>query len=286
MNFGNHPPPADPLWAAPVEDLPFGTFESGTDARQDAFRRWWGLNVIKNGPTGPRLVVDWKKGGITLPLLTPLDRGQPHCRSDMLGIGPTPLLDQDAPIVYSSNRRQNVAVYVATGHAQNGPAATQEAPSSGTRIETTYVDLAGRQREVHVFIDSEARATSPDTRTISVLLQKTPELTVGISDLADLIDTDQLSRIQRTVQGQGFVVQLATLAEFAGPDAVKQLFWSEGSEAPKGRVLFLSGGDKGAFSYIPSGRNVRERDATLFIFDASKRPISADRITLIVPQLR
>jgi hypothetical protein len=285
VNFGNHQPPADPLWAPPVEDPPFASFEWGTDARRDASRRWWGLNVIKNGANGPRLVVDWKKGGIFLPLGTPLDQGKPHCRSDLLGVELPPILDQDAPIIYSSNRRQNAAVYVANSQAQNAPGAIREPPSAATRIETTYRDQGGRDRDVHVFIDSESFGNSPEARTISVSVQKNPELTVGISELADLVDADQMGAIQRTFRGQGFTVELATLAEFAGQDALKDLFWAEGSEAPKGKVLFLSGGEKGGFSYRPSGRSsVKETKATLFIFDSRKRAIAADRITLIVPQ--
>jgi hypothetical protein len=216
------------LWAPPVEDPPFASFEWGTDARRDASRRWWGLNVIKNGASGPRLVVDWKKGGIFLPLGIPLDQGKPHCRSDLLGVELPPILDQDAPIIYSSNRRQNAAVYVANSQAQNAPGAIREPPSAATRIETTYRDQGGRDRDVHVFIDSESFGNSPEARTISVSVQKNPELTVGISELADLVDADQMGAIQRTFRGQGFTVELATLAEFAGQDALKELFWAEG----------------------------------------------------------
>jgi hypothetical protein len=283
--FGRHPPPVDPVWAPPVDDLPFGHFEWGTDASRDRSRLWWLLNVIRNGTDGPPLVVDWQKGGITFPLGAPLSRGQPHCRSELLSLGSQliPTLDQNAPIIYSTNnRRQNAAVYAANTQTQNSPGA------AATRVELTYRDVKGDDHPALVYVySSEGPVRAGDPRTISVAVEKNPELTVGISELVEAVNADQLSSIRRSFQAQGFSVEVATLTEFAGADAVKQIFWSGSNAAPNGRVLFLSKGNKATFDYrIENRSGVKERSAAIFIFDPSKRPIAADKINLLVPQER
>jgi hypothetical protein len=289
--FGRHPPPIDPVWSPPVNDLPFGYFHWGTDASIDQYRHWWLLNVIRNGASGPPLVVDWQKGGITMPLGAELPRGQPHCRSEMLALGSEliPTLDQNAPIIYSRiNRRQNAAVYAANTQTQNSPG------QAATRVEFTYQDVKGDDHHAHVFVSTGEREEPPRQvgvpdplagRMMFIYVEKNPELTVGISDLAEAVNADQLSIIRRSFQAQGFTVEVSTLTEFAGADAVKQIFWSGNSAAPNGKVLFLSKGNKAFFLY-PNAyqQGVKERSATVFIFDPAKRAIAADTINLLVPQ--
>jgi hypothetical protein len=280
-DFGRHSPPVNPVLSPQVEDLPFASFKWGTDAKRDQFQQWWRTNIVANSANGTPLVVDWPKAGITRGLATPVPVGRSHCVEDLLPLEAqlVPTLDPDAPITYSSNRHHSAAVYVANAQAKAPNAA-------GSRVQTTYQDRQGKDHEILVSVftgGSKEAAGRPNA--ISVAVQKNPELTVGISDLVESVNADQLGSIQRSFQAQGFNVDVTTLSEFAGSDAVKQLFWSGSTAPPVGKVLFLSKGTKAVFEYPISTRaTVTERGAMLIILDPDKRPVAADKINLIVPQ--
>jgi hypothetical protein len=286
--FGKHPLPPAPLWAPLVDDLPYGRFEWGTDASTDPYDRWWRLNVVRNGDAAP-LVINWDKGGIFFGSPNPLPVGQRHCQWAMLSFGQqlTPVLDRDAPILYSSNRRQDAAVYVENIQAGTAPGQgpsdrPQKNVSAVTSVGTVYRDERGVDRSVSVTVDSEGNSG----KFSMVVETSQKELIIGISDIVDTLGSEQLGAVRRDIQRQGATLELSTLANFVGSESVKQLFWSSEKLAPSGQVMFLSGGYPKVqlFFDTPADVGSQKRPAMLIILDPAKRAISADRITLIVPK--
>ena len=207
-NFGKHPIPPAPVWAPLVDDLPYGRFEWATDASIDRYNQWWRLNVIKNGDAEP-LVINWDKGGIFFGSPNPLPVGKRHCRWAMLSLGQQliPVLDPDAPIFYSSYHRQDAAVYVesipaGTAPSQDTSDRPQKSASAVTRVETVYRDEKGDERPVLVNVISDG---SPGQ--FSVIVEKTQsEVNIGISDLADILNSEQLGALRSNVQKQGYTL--------------------------------------------------------------------------------
>jgi hypothetical protein len=289
-SFGKHLTPPAPVLAPLIDDLPFARFEWGTDASMDTYEHWWGLNVIKNDTSGLPLVVNWDKAGIFIPLPTPLQKGEVHCRNVILGVGQKemPVLDRNAPIVYSGNRHQDAAVYVDNARSPPFPNGSRAEPSPEKRsesaaatIETSYQDDDRGLRHVRVEVSSTGLLGK-----FEIFLYKNPEdLIVGISNLTDALDTSQLETIRRVTKEQGFSVEQSTLSEFGGDEIVKQLFWSTEAAIPRGDVLFFVHGSKGVFTYTASAlTRAQRRQAIIVILDQNRRPIAADRIALVVPE--
>ena len=284
--MGKHQSPPAPIWAPPIDDMPFARFEWGTDARMDNNELWWSLNVIKNDPQSVPLAVNWDKGGIFISLLTPLPKGEPHCNNMFLeqGRNNIPVLDPDAPIVYSSNRRHDAAVYIGSEPHQASSTAPDERPKfATTSISTSFQDNRLGLRHVTIEVSSNG-PSSDDPKRYELFLYKPNDLIVGISEFPNALDTDQLDTLRRAMKGQGFSVEQASLVKFSGAEQVKQLFWSTEASIPPGELLFVSNGSKGIFTYHapPTARPVR-RQAMLIILDENRQPIAADKIAVITP---
>ncbi len=294
-SFDHHQRPPTIL-SRPINDPPYADFRWGTDPDTDADHQWWNLTMVENLPGGPPLVVNWKKGGIFLAVGNPLPAGQRHCHGpDYLG-QKMPELDPSAPLLYYDNRhRVNAAIY-ANGTGQNLPSGArelqQQASSSAAqksknvsalvRIETSYNDKKLGLRHVAVAIQSQGAGG-----VFSLRLSKPADMLVGISALAGHLSTEQFRAIRDQGERQKLAVERATLAKFAGPEAIKQLFWSVTDAAPKGELLFFEGGlenEPGSFEYkAPASLVPQRHDALAVILDRNRRPISADTITLVVP---
>jgi hypothetical protein len=163
-DFGKHQSPPAPVWAPTVDDLPFARFDWGADASIDQYKNWWGLNVIKNDAQGVPLAVNWDKGGIFIPLPKPLPKGGLHCNNSFLQQGQNniPVLDRDAPIVYSSNRRHDAVVYIGGKARQESSKESEPSSNSAqkpefatTLIDTSYEDSRLGLRHVRVEVTSE-----------------------------------------------------------------------------------------------------------------------------------
>jgi hypothetical protein len=201
--FGQHAPPPTPIHAPPVDDQ-YGHFEWGTDAFRDQYQNWWGWNFVQNDTKGQPLTLDWKKGGILNPVARPLPSGEVSCRTHLLADDPKqmPILDKDAPILYSvNNQHQDAAVYV-TPSAAATPGSPVKAATSEDIFETAYKDDKETVQRVLVNV-----RTYGDPGKYAFSFLKQPEdIIIGISKIADTLSQDYFVSFARDFEKQGITL--------------------------------------------------------------------------------
>jgi hypothetical protein len=182
-----------------------------------------------------------------------------------------PVLDQDAPILYGlNNQNQNAAVYTA-------PA---QQTTAETHFRSAYLDESNHTRPIALDISSDG-----STESFNIYIYKnSPELLIGVSNIVDSLNADQLSAIVAAGKKQGIAVERMKLDEFAGPEAARQLFFG-GDPTATGEFLFFQGGEKGTFPYpTASAVSPRRQAAVAVILDRARRAIAAEQISIVLPQ--
>jgi hypothetical protein len=277
--FGAHELPPAPLRAPPVNDR-YADFEWGTDAYRDN-DYWWNWNFIKNDAATAPLALDWKKGGITLPIANPLPPGLTACRKRLLGntTQPVPILDQTAPITYSvSNQVQEAAVFIAAVLERRSSNLIREEDPSFDRFQTTYQDLNGKPIPVHVDIGT----TGAVGKDFSIYLYVEPKsLVIGLSGVSKFWNRSQIEIIQTQFTAQGFGTMEAPLFKFADPGTAQQLHLAD--EVANGDFLFVSGGTRAEARYPASANTVVQRRACVLIILENLHAIASEEVSINVP---
>lgn len=117
----------------------------------------WVWNYIQNTETDRGVGVIWDKAGIRIPVTNPLPPGQAACNrflTDALPAHP----DTDAPIIYGTNRQEQMAaVYVAEKPAK--------AEATRSEIQTSYTGEDGKPVDLAVTV-----ATAQTSKDLQILV--------------------------------------------------------------------------------------------------------------------
>jgi hypothetical protein len=280
--FDQTPPPAMLSPKANVQSFDWG---SDVDTIQGN-RGWLFWHYIRNRAGNKPLWVTWNAAGLGTSGAMALPGGGTVCKQSQVffQLNQPPdtkiMVDNDAPILYGARgEQQDASIY------RPVPPIVAQEPTGGpfhiwsflTHLVSVYEDHAGVKSRIDVTVSS----SHTDAGYVLRVAAAPENLVIGISQLSDLLNSDQLANIVQAFRKQGSTVEPGSLP----PTIAAALFRPS---VPKGQhYLFVSRTKEAVGTYAAArSQTTSLNPALLVVLDNDRRPILAAGIALVVPSKR